>query len=126
MAPRQLSLVRLDDDPREVRIGHRREAGLDPAEDRAPRILPDVPRRRHVPTSTVRVPAELLRLTVRGQRRSSDEGRPLRLHRDHREGPRGRPMDPFRPYIRRPARTDVPDEVTRIILRAVADAVPRT
>src|SRR5204862_8021261 len=46
MAPRQLSLARLDDDPREVRIGHRREAGLDPAEDRAPRILQDVPRGR--------------------------------------------------------------------------------
>src|SRR5438132_2912432 len=74
MAPRQLSLVRLEDDPREVRIGHRREAGLDPAEDRAPRILPDVPRGRRGFTSTVDVPAELLRLPVRGQRRSSDEG----------------------------------------------------
>src|SRR2546426_4960572 len=49
MAPWHLPLVHLDDNSGQVRVRHGGEAGLDPAEDRAPRVFPDVPRGRHVP-----------------------------------------------------------------------------
>src|SRR5439155_26612778 len=46
MAPRELLLVPLNDEPGQLRIPHGRKPPLDPAEDPTPRVLPDVPRRR--------------------------------------------------------------------------------